>query len=120
MHSIASHAHSFHCTHSAPLLTHCALFDPACLHFRFLFAVVWYAWQGYSDCVDVNVQPGTTAITNRYGLVGTAVAPELIKMDHCEYTYVSLCFFVCLFGKGRRRRDNAVAECSWEDWLTFF
>ena len=49
--------------------------------------IVWFQWQGYTDCVDVNVIPGTVDVSNRYGLNATFVKPQVIKMVTHTHTH---------------------------------
>ena len=51
--------------------------------------IAWFYWGGYKDCIDINIRAGTTPVLNRYGLNSTAAAPTVIKLDHCEFTYVN-------------------------------
>lgn len=50
--------------------------------------IVWFKWSGYTDCVDVNVMSGKVPVVNRYGLAASTTSSEVVKMDHCEYTYI--------------------------------
>lgn len=50
--------------------------------------VVWFYWSGYRDCVDVNVMAGSAPVALRYGYNTTGMLSQVIKQDHCEYTYI--------------------------------
>jgi len=74
--------------------------------------IVWFNWSGYMDCVDVNVVPGTTPVEKRYGQNATAAAPTLVKMDHCEYTYVGWTETGCYkLDPVKRDASKCIAEC---------
>jgi hypothetical protein len=67
--------------------------------------IVYFNWQGYTDCVDVNVMddgdpvaPGVQPVANRYGLTGSSAASEVIKMDHCEVRATAHNIIRCALG----------------------
>ena len=70
--------------------------------------IIFYKWSGYSDCVDVNVQPKTVA--NRYGLITpTATASNsshYIKIEHCEFSFVASAVTPC-----RVATASSVQQC---------
>ncbi len=75
--------------------------------------ILWFYWSGYMDCVDINVQPGTTAIVNRYGLPASATnVPTFVKLDHCEYTYIGSALTQARKLGSNRDASACVADCA--------
>ena len=58
--------------------------------------ILYYAWRGYRDCVDIDVLPDSTPVPNTpraiygyrpegMGAYGGADAQGYVKTDHCQY-----------------------------------
>jgi hypothetical protein len=50
--------------------------------------ILHFMWGGYRDCVDINVQPASLPIVNRYGIYNTSATVNWFKMEHCEFFFV--------------------------------
>ena len=73
--------------------------------------IVWFFWQGYMDCVDVNVVSGTKDVVNRYGLLASSAPSTMVKMDHCEYTYIGTAATQCRKITATRDASQCIADC---------
>src|SRR4051794_27488279 len=48
--------------------------------------IAWWIWSGYSDAIDVNVQPNY--VTHRYGTnPANALSTSFTRVDHCEFNF---------------------------------
>jgi len=75
--------------------------------------VVWYAFVGYTDCVDVNVQAAPVATELRYGKNVTGPSNnDYIKVEHCEFRLVTEAITPCVKLPPSRSVQQCLTACS--------
>jgi len=74
--------------------------------------MAWYIWQGYSDIIDINVQP-VQHVVNRYGTPTSGSSVTYSRLDHCELNFVGNSVSPCRrVNPATMDISQCVADCS--------
>jgi len=66
--------------------------------------VAFFFWQGYRDCMDINLVAGTQAVANPFGKPGGGLV--WARVDHCEFRYQDRAMTTLM-----RVNDGNITEC---------